>query len=47
MPAPLSASTPSFQSRVLVLFSIGYEFSAVNLSDLNFDDKFDAMQAYG
>ncbi|KAJ6149069.1 hypothetical protein N7471_000268 [Penicillium samsonianum] len=47
MPALLSASTPSFHSRVLVLSSTGHKFSAVNFNDINFDDKFDAMQAYG
>lgn len=47
MPALLSASTPSFQSRVVVLSSTGHKFSSVNFEDINSDSKFEAMQAYG
>ncbi|CAI7678994.1 unnamed protein product [Penicillium pancosmium] len=46
-PALLSASSPSFQSRVVVLSSTGHKFSSINFEDINFDGKFEAMQAYG
>lgn len=47
MLALLSASTLSFQSRVVVLSSTGHKFSSVNFKDINLDGKFEAMQAYG
>jgi NAD(P)-dependent dehydrogenase (short-subunit alcohol dehydrogenase family) len=47
MPALLSASTLSLQSRVVILSSTGHKFSSVNFEDINSDGKFDAMQAYG
>lgn len=47
MPALLSASTPSFQSIVVILSSTGHKFSSVNFEDINSDGKFEAMQAYG
>jgi NAD(P)-dependent dehydrogenase (short-subunit alcohol dehydrogenase family) len=46
-PALLAASTPSLQSRVVVLSSIGHRFSSVNFENVNFDGNFDAMKAYG
>jgi NAD(P)-dependent dehydrogenase (short-subunit alcohol dehydrogenase family) len=46
-PALLKASTPSFQSRVVILSSTGHKFSSVNFEDINFDSEFNAMSAYG
>ncbi|KFY79695.1 hypothetical protein V501_09486 [Pseudogymnoascus sp. VKM F-4519 (FW-2642)] len=46
-PALLKASTPSFESRVIVLSSTGHKFSSVNFKNINFDGEFDAMKAYG
>lgn len=46
-PALLAASTPSFQSRVVLLSSTGHKFSAINFNNINFEGEFDAMKAYG
>ncbi|KAK9365628.1 hypothetical protein V1509DRAFT_371137 [Lipomyces kononenkoae] len=47
MPALLVASTPSFQSRVVVLSSTGHKFASVNFENIDYDGEFDAMKAYG